>query len=79
MAEAKKIIRRIEIEPADNGGHTVTHHFKSQPVHSSKHGMGSEYADPETHTFGAAEGHDMLAHLANHLHIPETADEEEAE
>ncbi len=76
MAE-KKAIRRIEIEPAENGGHTVTHHYKETPSHSSKHGMGIRYVEPEQHVFGEHEGHHMLAHVANHLHIPETMPESE--
>lgn len=72
MAEKKHhVIRRIEIEPAENGGHTVTHHFKETPHHSSKHGIGMSYTEPEHHVFGPEEGHEMLAHVANHLHIPE--------
>jgi hypothetical protein len=61
-------IRRIEIEPAENGGHTVTHHFHDTP---SKKGLGSSYNDPEHHVFGEHEGHEMLAHVANHLKIAE--------
>lgn len=83
MAEAKKHIRRIEIEPAENGGHTVTHHFKETPSHSSKSGIGMSYTEPERHVFGPEQGHDMLAHIANHLAIPEPdekeGDEEEGE
>lgn len=71
MAEKKKEIRRIEIEPAENGGHTVTHHFKDMPHHSSKNGIGVSYTEPEHHVFGPEQGHDMLAHIANHLHVPE--------
>ena len=64
---------RIEIEPSENGGHTVTHHLrpkmtKSRDAHS---GMAMGYQEPEKHVFGADEGHEMLAHVANHLGIPE--------
>lgn len=75
----KKMIRRMEIEPAENGGHTVTHHFKETPTHSSRSGMGMAYTEPEQHVFGPKEGHEMLAHVANHLSIPEMAQEEEGE
>lgn len=68
---AKKL-RSIEIEPAENGGHTVTHRYREQPTHSSKNGMGMAYVEPESHVFGPDEGHKMLAHVANHLEIPET-------
>ena len=66
-------LRRMEIEPAENGGHTVTHHLKpkmtkSRDAHS---GMAMGYQEPEKHVFGADEGHEMLAHIANHLGIPE--------
>jgi hypothetical protein len=62
-----KRVRSIEIEPAENGGHTVTHHFTS--------GSTAAYAEPERHVFGAHEGHEMLAHVANHLEIPEQQEE----
>lgn len=75
----EKKIRRMEIEPAQNGGHTVTHHYKEMPSHSSKNGMSMSYTEPETHVFGADQGHDMLAHVANHLAIPETGASKEAE
>lgn len=69
MAEKSKI-RRIEIEPSENGGHTVTHHLKEKPMHSTKHGMiGSGYQEPERHVFGKEEGHEMIAHVAEHLGI----------
>lgn len=61
-------IRRIEIEPAENGGHTVTHHF--QPA-SGKGFMTGSHKEPQAHVFGANEGHAMLVHVANTLDIPE--------
>ena len=74
---AKKI-RRMEIEPAENGGHTITHHFKESPTHSSKSGMGMSYTEPERHVFGPEDGHEMLAHVANALAIPEMEEDAEA-
>lgn len=71
------MIRRMEIEPAENGGHMVTHHLKDKPVHSSKVGMGMAYQEPEKHVFGPEQGHEMLAHIANHLAIPEEMEEPE--
>ena len=59
-------IGRIEIEPAENSGYTVTHHFKV----GSGSKMGSAFTAPKTHVFGAGEGHAMLAHVANHLGVP---------
>jgi hypothetical protein len=67
----KKQIRRMEIEPAVNGGHTVTHSYRESPTHSAKNGMGSSHVEPETHVFGPEDGHEMLAHVANHLNIKE--------
>ena len=71
---ATKEIHRIEIEPAENGGHTVTHHFK--PTEKPGKGLSYDYDRPrsETHVFGKGEGHEMLAHVANHLQIPEHQD-----
>lgn len=76
---AKKEIRRIEIEPAENGGHTVTHHYKESRVRDSKShsGIGLSYQEPEHHVFGKSQGHEMLAHVANHLSIPEHSAEGE--
>lgn len=65
-----KEIRRIEIEPAENGGHTVVHHFK-ETMREGKHGQMPQYHEPERHVFGEDEGHEMLAHVANHLEIGE--------
>lgn len=79
MAEKKKMMRRMEIEPAENGGHMVTHHYKESPHHSSKMGMSMAYQEPEKHVFGPEEGHEMLAHIANHLSIPEGKKIEEPE
>jgi hypothetical protein len=73
---AKKEMRRMEIEPAENGGHTVTHHYREAV---GKGGMSGSYQEPEQHVFGANEGHEMLAHVANHLEIPEMEDDEEDE
>ena len=77
MAEKKLKIRTIEIEPAENGGHTVTHRFRETPQHSSKHGVGVAYHEPEQHVFGPEQGHEMLAHVANHLNIAEPQEEGE--
>lgn len=76
-----KEIRRIEVEPAENGGHTVTHHFKEEKV-KDRHahsGISMGYTEPEHHVFGKDEGHAMLAHIANHLQIPEPGGEKERE
>ena len=75
---AKKEIRRMVIEPAENGGHTVTHDYK-EVTREGKHGIQSSYVEPEKHVFGADEGHEMLAHVANHLQIPEREEKESDE
>jgi hypothetical protein len=72
----KKEMRRMEIEPAENGGHTVTHHYREMQ-REGKHGIQTSYVEPEHHVFGADEGHDMLAHVANHLAIPEPNEPDE--
>ena len=72
----KKEMRRMEIEPAEGGGHLVTHHYKDMQ-RESKHGMMSSYVEPERHVFGEDEGHEMLAHVANHLEIPEMEGDED--
>ncbi len=64
---AEKKIRNIEIEPAENGGHTVTHRFKEQPTHSRKGGMSMGYIEPEQHVFGPGDDEKMLGHVAKHL------------
>ena len=73
---AKKEIRSIEIEPSENGGHTVTHRYRDMQ-RDGKHGIQSTYVEPEHHVFSADEGHEMLAHVANHLSIPEHEESEE--
>lgn len=68
---AKKL-KSIEITPSANGGHTVTHHYKEEMHRNSRaHSGVSMYVEPEHHTFGEDEGHEMLAHVANHLKIAE--------
>jgi hypothetical protein len=57
----------MRITPAENGGHTVEHHYKAMP--SGKSGAFMEHKEPETHVFGAGEGAKMLGHLKKHLGI----------
>ena len=72
-------IERMEIRPAENGGHVVTHHMKAKMGRDSKShsGMSMGYSEPEMHVFGKDEGHEMLAHVANHLGISEIEGKEE--
>lgn len=71
-------LKRMEIEPADNGGHTVIHHKKEKMGRDAKShsGMSMGYQQPERHVFGAHQRHEMLAHVANHLNVPEMHEEE---
>ena len=58
--KAKKVLHHLEIHHAENGGHTVQHHFSSD---------GGQYHEPEPHVFGEGEGHKMLAHVAEHMGV----------
>ena len=66
---AEKEIRRISIEPAENGGHTVEHNYKPQPKKSGRNGITMDYPDSDTHVFGAEEDEKLLSHLAKHLKL----------
>lgn len=52
-----KVLEHIRISEAENGGHSVEHHFTSYDH------------PPETHVFGAGDGHALVKHLAKHAHI----------
>jgi hypothetical protein len=67
---APKEIRSIEVEKAENGGHTVTHRF----MHQSE----GPYHEAESHVFGASEGKKLMAHLTEHLGIKGVAADDEA-
>lgn len=56
-----KVVRSIEVEKAENGGHTVTHRFQ--------HNDGGPYHESEAHVFGKSEGKKLMAHLTEHLGI----------
>ncbi len=60
-------ILRIELEPSDNGGISVRHHY--QPTRSS--GSSAFFTRPieEVHIFPADDHVGMLTHLANHLNL----------
>ena len=53
-----KHIVKIEIRPAKNGGHIVTHHFHERPEHMA---MMEGHARPEEHAFDDHE--DMMDHV----------------
>lgn len=66
----KKEIDEVRIKPDGEGGHHVTIHHK--PLErEGKHGIQTTYMEPESKDFGSSEGHEMLAHVANHLEINE--------
>ena len=67
-AKAPKEIRSIEVEKAENGGHTVTHRFQ--------HGTDGPYHEAETHVFGKSEGSKLMVHLTEHLGIKDGEKEE---
>lgn len=77
MAEQKKAIARIEIEPAENGGHTVTHRYKPRPMYrGGRHGLTTDYPEAETHVFGPEDHKKMLTHVAKHLGAKPEPDED---
>ena len=53
-------LQRMEIEPADNGGFTVTHHMKSKP--SKKKNEPSHYEEPKKHVFSSHA--EMIHHVS---------------
>lgn len=71
----KKEIDEIRIKPDGEGGHHVMRHYKPMR-REGRHGMQESYMEPESKSFGSKEGHAMLAHVANHLEIPETEENE---
>lgn len=62
-------IRSIEIEPAENGGHTVTHRFKSSPNPSKRGSLSDVYHEPETHVFGPDDDKKVIPHITKALGI----------
>ena len=71
---------KIEIKPADNGGHAVTHHMKPKMrVDGRAHAGMTQYVEPKSYAFGKSEGHDLLRHLAEHLEIAEPKGEKESD
>lgn len=56
----KKKLRRLSVQRAKNGGHTVEHEY---------HSNGNGYEPPTTHVFGRGDGAGLLAHLRRHLGI----------
>lgn len=52
-----KKLDHMRVEEAENGGHTVTHHFTHY-----EH-------NPEQHVFGKGEGNELLMHIAKHGNV----------
>lgn len=80
-----KQMHRMEIIPAEGGheafkGATVMHHMREMARNNKAHsGVSMGYSEPESHVFGESEGHKMLAHIAEHLHISTKAPESQGE
>lgn len=65
-----KVLDELRISPARNGGHTVRHTFKPQPINrkgAMSGGMGMDYPESEEHVFGANQGDKLQAHIAGAL------------
>ena len=58
-----KKVMEVRIKRAENGGHTVEHHFGGD--------MGGNYAyrEPTMHAFGDNQGAEMLSHVANKMGV----------
>lgn len=69
--EAPKELHHLEVAPAENGGHIVTHHFKT--------GAGGQYHEPEPHAFGQEEGPQAMEHIASAAGIKGEPSESEGE
>jgi hypothetical protein len=65
-SKPKKVLDHLEVKEAENGGHTVTHHFTSY-----------EHA-PEVHAFGPAQGEEAMLHIAKNANIAEPVKDEQA-
>jgi hypothetical protein len=75
-------LEQLSITKADNGGHTVRHEFKRQAAKRSGGMNGGMYMDrpsSEEHSFGPADGHAVMAHVAKALGISAKAEEKAGE
>ncbi len=59
--EGKKSLHHIRIHKAENGGHTIEHHYDES-------GIGA-YHPPETHVFGPKDGDALLDHVKKHMAV----------
>lgn len=67
--KGKKVLDHMRIKEAENGGHTVEHHYNTVD--------GPGYHEPEMHVFGPDQGEEMLAHVAKHANVDVDAKEKE--
>lgn len=74
--EAKHQMSRMEIEPAENGGHVVTHYLKSTPKVGRGGDMSMAYHEPERHVFGPKDDKKLTAHISKHLGLGDAHEEE---
>jgi len=56
----KKKLRRLSVQRAKNGGHTVEHEY---------HSNGNGFEAPTQHVFGKSDGASLMQHLRRHLLI----------
>jgi hypothetical protein len=69
MAHEKKL-EEISVRKAENGGHSVRHEFKRQPVKregSMSGGIYNERPPSEEHIFGPDDDGKLAAHIIQHL------------
>lgn len=65
-----KKLDHIRVKAAEDGGHTVEHHYAED---------GMTFHRPKMHVFGKDEGEDMLNHVAKHMGVKRTPSQEEEE
>lgn len=58
-------VSRMEVEPADNGGYTVTTHFKSNKNGASRFSGPSDYKEPHKGVFTHIDH--AIDHIKKHL------------
>ena len=63
-------LRRMEIEPGEKGGATITHHYKARPVMKKggmSGGMSMDYPESKQFPFSPEDGEKIAAHVLEHL------------
>ena len=65
-----KVLDHLEVSEGEEGGHSVSHHYKDD---------GMAYHKPKTYSFGKDEGDEVLHHLKKHLHISESKEYKQGE